>query len=51
MVKKNAKNFASGLIVPDDLSDGEKNAKNFTSGLITTGDLPDGKIQGISRVV
>jgi len=41
MVKKNAKNFTSVLIVSDDLPDGKKNAKNFASGLIISGDLPD----------
>jgi hypothetical protein len=40
IVKRKAKNFVSGLIVPDDLPDSE-NAKKLASGLIVSGDLPD----------
>jgi len=39
-VKKKAKNFVSGLIVPGDLSD-DKMRKKLASGLIVPGDLPD----------
>ena len=40
IVKKKAKNFVSGLIVPGDLPD-DKNARKLASGLIVPGDLPD----------
>ena len=40
MVKKNTKNFANGLIVSGDLTDGEKVRRFFASGLIVMGDLP-----------
>jgi len=41
-VKKKAKNFVSGLIIPSDLPDGQ-NARKLASGLVVPGDLPDGE--------
>ena len=49
---KNAKNFASGLIVPGDLPNSKKKyEKDFMSGLIVPSDLPNAKVRGISQVV